>query len=185
MVHIQHDTLGEVVKNARQRSNLTMEELAYRLQVSPRQQTAIVRKCGPVPVEPLGVGSQDQASVQDCTHVCHFSCDNVCTPSDKHAYSVLTPFLADRPLRRSRHICNKNGCHSQTHQPASLRESTLWELQTSLFVAKRSVGACLLAGYNIKKSRTGAKRHQKVEYRRISVVRRVSGPFPGVFLQKK
>lgn len=36
MVHIQHDTLGEVVKNARQRSNLTMEELAYRLQVSPR-----------------------------------------------------------------------------------------------------------------------------------------------------
>lgn len=36
MVHIQHDTLGEVVKNTRQRSNLTMEELAYRLQVSPR-----------------------------------------------------------------------------------------------------------------------------------------------------
>lgn len=36
MVHIQHDTLGEVVKNARQRSNLTMEELAYTLQVSPR-----------------------------------------------------------------------------------------------------------------------------------------------------
>ena len=36
MVHIQHDTLGEVVKNARQKSNLTMEELADRLQVSPR-----------------------------------------------------------------------------------------------------------------------------------------------------
>lgn len=36
MVHIQHDKLGEVVKNARQKSNLTMEELADRLQVSPR-----------------------------------------------------------------------------------------------------------------------------------------------------
>lgn len=36
MVHIEHDTLGEVIKSARQQSNLTMEELADRLQVSPR-----------------------------------------------------------------------------------------------------------------------------------------------------
>lgn len=36
MVHIQHDTFGEVIKKARQRSNLTMEELADRPQVSSR-----------------------------------------------------------------------------------------------------------------------------------------------------
>ena len=36
MVHNKHDTLGNVIKDARQRSNLTMEELAERVQVTPR-----------------------------------------------------------------------------------------------------------------------------------------------------
>ena len=36
MVHIHHETLGDIIKKARQESGITMEELAFRLDVTPR-----------------------------------------------------------------------------------------------------------------------------------------------------
>ena len=36
MVHIHNETLGDIIKNARQTSGITMEELAFRLNVTPR-----------------------------------------------------------------------------------------------------------------------------------------------------
>ena len=36
MVHIHTETLGDIIKKARQESGITMEELAFRLDVTPR-----------------------------------------------------------------------------------------------------------------------------------------------------
>lgn len=35
MVHIHTETLGDIIKKARQESGITMEELAFRLDVTP------------------------------------------------------------------------------------------------------------------------------------------------------
>ena len=36
MVHIHYETLGDIIKKARQESGITMEELAFRLDITPR-----------------------------------------------------------------------------------------------------------------------------------------------------
>ena len=36
MVHIHTETLGDIIKKARQESGITMEELAFRLDITPR-----------------------------------------------------------------------------------------------------------------------------------------------------
>lgn len=36
MIHIHTETLGDIIKKARQESGITMEELAFRLDVTPR-----------------------------------------------------------------------------------------------------------------------------------------------------
>ena len=44
MVHIHTETLGDIIKKARQESGITMEELAFRLNVTPRYLYKIVNE---------------------------------------------------------------------------------------------------------------------------------------------
>lgn len=42
MVHIHTETLGDIIKKVRQESGITMEELAFRLDVTPRRLSLLI-----------------------------------------------------------------------------------------------------------------------------------------------